>query len=94
MFPSALFNGALWAVWGFVLVGCIVWVRRRISWSRTVALCWTMGFALMWIVIGNLNVLPLALLPIALPWSLVEVAVAAWIAQAILKRTEGKAPTG
>ena len=45
-----------------------------------------MGFALMWIVVGNLNVLPIVLLPIAVPWSLAEVALAVLIAQMILQR--------
>ena len=38
----------------------------------------------MWIVIGNLDVLPLALLPVAVPWSLIEVALAVLIARRII----------
>lgn len=84
-FPSAPVNGALWGLWGFIFAGCIVAVRRQSTFAGTVALCWTLGFALMWIVIGNLNVLPLTLLPIAVPWSLAEVALAVVIAQSIIK---------
>jgi hypothetical protein len=52
----------------------------------TIALCWTFGFALMWIVIGNLDVLPLSLLPVAAPYnSLAEVTIAVIIAQKIIK---------
>lgn len=80
-FPSAPVNGALWGLWGFVFAGCIVAVRRRATFWETFFLCWTMGFVLMWIAIGNLNVLPFALLPVALPWSLAEVAVAVFVAQ-------------
>jgi hypothetical protein len=43
-----------------------------------------MGFVLMWIVTGNLNVLPFGLLPVAVPWSVVEVILAALIAQRIM----------
>ena len=39
----------------------------------------------MWIVIGNLNVLPVGLLPVAVPWSLVEMALAVVIAQTIIR---------
>jgi hypothetical protein len=87
-FPSAPVNGALWGLWGFVFAGCIVTVRRRATFTGTIALCWTLGFALMWIVIGNLNVLPVGLLPIAVPWSLAEVVLAVFVAQRIMKKPE------
>ncbi len=89
-FPSAPGNGMLWLLWGFIFAGCIVAVRRRASFIEAVALCWTMGFVLMWIVIGNLGVLPFALLPVAVPWSVVEVVLAVFIAQRISGRTEAK----
>jgi len=85
-FPSAAVNGLLWGLWGFLFAGCIVAVRHRMSRVETLILCWTMGFGLMWIVIGNLNVLPVRLLPIAVPWSLIETALAVVIVQRILKR--------
>jgi hypothetical protein len=87
-FPSTPVNGALWALWGFIFAACIVTVRRRTTCAGTIALCWTLGFVLMWIVIGNLNVLPVALLPIAVPWSLAEVVLAVVLAQWIMKTPE------
>lgn len=85
-FPSAPVNGALWGLWGFVFAGCIVAVRRRTTFAGAIALCWTLGFALMWIVIGNLNVLPVGLLPIAIPWSLAEVVLAVFLAQRVMNK--------
>ena len=38
-----------------------------------------MAFVMMWVVIGNLDVLPYGILPYALPLSLLEVFGAAWI---------------
>jgi hypothetical protein len=84
-FPSAPINGALWGLWGFLFAGCIVVVRRHMSCIGTIALSWTFGFSLMWIVVGNLNVLPISLLPVAAPWSLAEVTIAVIIAQKIIK---------
>lgn len=83
-FPSAPINGVLWLVWGFLFALCIVVLRRKLSFAGTFLLGWTMGFVLMWLVIGNLNVFPLGLLPIAVPWSLVEVALAVLLAQTII----------
>ena len=83
-FPSNALNNALWGVWGFLLAGSIAFSARRLPLASTIMISWTQAFLLMWVVIGNLNVLPLGLLPIAVPWSLVEVALAALIARKIL----------
>ena len=84
-FPSAPVNGALWGLWGFIFAGCIVALHHRSTFARTTALSWTLGFVLMWIVVGNLNVLPVGLLWVAVPWSLAEVALAVVITQSIIK---------
>ena len=52
-FPSAPVNGAFWGLWGFIFAGCIVAVRRQSTLAGTIALCWTLGFALMWIASEN-----------------------------------------
>jgi hypothetical protein len=80
-FPSTPAFNSLWVLSGFLFAGCIVAVRRRAASGYTIALCRTMGFVLMWLVIGNLNVLPVSLLLIAVPWSLAEVALAIVFAQ-------------
>ena len=89
-FPSAPINGAMWAVWGFLFAGCIVILRRKLRFSETVLLGWFMGFVLMWIAIGNMNVLPLGLLQVAVPWSLVEVGIAVVIVQSIIDKPKGE----
>lgn len=82
-FPSAPANNALWGVWGFLFAGSIALMARRLPLGTTLGLAWVQGFLLMWIVIGNLNVLPFGLLPYAVPWSLVEVGVATLLAHRI-----------
>jgi len=89
-FPSAPINGAMWVVWGFLFAGCIVILRRKLSFTETILLGWFMGFVLMWIVIGNMNVLPLGLLQVAVPWSLVEVGIAVVIVQSIIDKPKGE----
>lgn len=83
-FPSAPINGALWVLWGFLLAGCIVTLSRKQTFTETFLVSWTIAFLLMWIVTGNLNVLPVGLLPVAVPWSMVETALAVVIAQKIV----------
>lgn len=84
-FPSEPINGVLWLVWGFLFAGSLVAIRHRFTFLETTFLGWIMGFVLMWLVTGNLNVLPLRLLPMATVWSFAEVAVAVLIAQRIVK---------
>jgi hypothetical protein len=80
-FPSEMVNNALWGVWSFLLAGCVVFLARRLKSFETLAVVWVMAFAMMWVVTGNLAVLPLGLLIFAVPWSLAETAVALWIAR-------------
>ena len=78
-FPSQPLNGALWVLWSLLLALAVFWLNRRFSMVQTALLAWFCGFVLMWVVIGNLGVLPPAVLAAAVPWSLAEVLLAAWI---------------
>lgn len=79
-FPAAPLNGAVWGLWALGLAIAVVWLSQRLALWATGLTAWWMGFALMWVVIGNLGVLPVGILPVAVPWSLVEAFGAAWIA--------------
>ena len=82
-FPSAAVNGILWIAWGFLLGACIVALGRKLDRVESGIVVWTIAFPMMWIVAWNLGVLPLSLLPVAVPWSVVEVAVAVLVADKI-----------
>jgi membrane associated rhomboid family serine protease len=86
-FPSGPVNGALWVLWGFLFAASVVALRRRLSFLETTLLAWVMGFVLMWIVIGNMNVLPHKILLVAVPWSVAEVAIAVCITQRFLGKS-------
>jgi hypothetical protein len=76
-FPNAPLNAALWMLWALVFV-IVVWVlSRRFALVPTMILAWVIGFVLMWLVIGNLGVLPFGLLWFAVPLSMIEAAGAA-----------------
>jgi hypothetical protein len=84
-FPSAPVNGALWIVWGFLLAGAVFALSRRFGLWQTLVLAWAMAFVMMWVAIGNLAVLPLGILPVAIPFSLVEVLGAAFICRKLAR---------
>jgi len=89
-FPSAPVNGAVWGIWALVLVIAIHFLARRGGLLETAAIAWIMGFVLMWLVIGNMGVLPLCILPVAVPWSMVEVIGAVYIVQKFRSRVPSR----
>jgi hypothetical protein len=78
-FPAAPVNGAVWGVWSLCFAIVVYFVARQFNLLAAAALSWCIGFLLMWLVIGNLGVLPYGILPIAIPLSMLEAFVAAWI---------------
>jgi len=78
-FPSEPLNGMMWVAWGFLFALSIYFISRRFDFVHAALISWLMAFALMWIVIFNLNVLPAAILVYAVPLSLFEAFVGAYI---------------
>ena len=78
-FPSEPKNGMIWVAWGFLFAIAIYFISRKFSLIQTTLISWFMAFVLMWIVTWNLNVLPSAILVYAVPLSLLEAFVGAYI---------------
>jgi hypothetical protein len=83
-FPSAPINNALWGIWSLFLAGVTLFLTRKIRFFESVLVLWILAFPMMWIAIGNLNVLPMRLLLYAVPLSVLEVAVAAVLCKRIV----------
>ena len=66
-------------------------LSRKFTLIQTTLLSWLVGFGMMWVVIGNLGVLPPALLPAAVPLSLLEAFLAVLI---IVKLSPAGRPAG
>ena len=80
-FPNEPINGAVWGIWALIFAVSIFILSRKFSFWETVLLAWGNGFLMMWLVIGNLGVLPYGILPVAIPLSLLEAVLAVWIIQ-------------
>lgn len=78
-FPSGPVNGAAWGVWSLLFAVVIYVLAKRFTLVQTASLAWLVGFVLMWVVIGNLGVLPYGLLIYAIPLSMLEAFLAALI---------------
>lgn len=79
VFPSEPLNGAIWGIWSLFFAIAIYVISRKFSFIQTIFIAWFVGFVLMWIVLGNMGVLPLGLLYLAVPLSIFEVLMAVLI---------------
>lgn len=85
IFPSEPINGAVWGIWSLFFAIAIFIISRKFSFMQSVFLSWFVAFVLMWVVVGNMGVLPFGLLYAALPLSLLE----AFLATLIIVRLSG-----
>ncbi len=79
VFPAEPINGAIWGVWSLLFAIAIFIISKKFSLLQTTFLSWFVGFVLMWVVAWNLGVLPVGILIIAVPLSLLEAFVASFI---------------
>jgi len=79
VFPAEPIHGAVWGLWSLLFAIAIYIISKKFSLIQTTLLAWWVGFVLMWLVIGNLGVLPYGLLIFAIPLSLLESFFAAYI---------------
>lgn len=71
-FPDAAINGIVWGVWSLGLAILCFVLLSRFSLLQSVFISWFAAFVLMWLVVGNLHVLPFGLLIYAIPLSILE----------------------
>lgn len=83
IFPSEPLNGIVWVIWSLLFAVAIIVFSKKFSITNTALISWFTGFVLVEIVVGNLGVLPFGILVYAIPMSLVEVFVAAFLAKKI-----------
>ena len=78
-FPEQPINGAVWGIWSLCFAIAIYIFSKKYSLVQTTFLSWFVGFVFMWLVAGNLGVLPFGILLYAIPLSLLEAFVATYI---------------
>ena len=86
IFPSKPVNGALWGIWSLLFAVTVFILAKKFTLLQTTFLSWFAAFVMMWVVIGNLGVLPYGLLVYAIPLSMLE----SFVATAIIKAFKAK----
>ena len=82
IFPSKPVNGALWGVWSLLFAVAVYILAKKFTLLQTTFLSWFVACVMMWVVIGNLGVLPYGLSVYAIPLSILESLVATFIVKA------------
>jgi hypothetical protein len=78
-FPSEPINGAVWGIWSLLFAVAVYIIAKKLTLIQTTLFSWFVAFVMMWVVIGNLGVLPYELLLYAIPLSIFETFIAALI---------------
>lgn len=81
-FPSDPANGVIWGIWSLCFAISIYIFSVKFTLIQTTFISWFVGFVFMWLVLGNMNVLPFEILPFAIPLSVLE----AFLASLIVKK--------
>jgi len=84
IFPSEPINGAIWGLWSLCFAISIYIIAKKFTLIQTTFIAWFVGFVFMWLVIGNMNVLPFGILPFAIPLSILE----AFLASLFVKKVK------
>ncbi len=84
--PNGPVNGILWMIWGATIAFLVFMLARKFTLFQTTLLAWLGAFVLIWIVLWNSAVLPVEILPVVAPLSLLTVLVAAFIAKRLPPR--------
>jgi hypothetical protein len=79
IFPSEPINGAIWGIWSLCFAIGIYIISKKFSLMQTTFLSWFVGFVFMWLVVGNMGVLPFGILYFAVPLSILEAFIATYI---------------
>ncbi|MCU0667277.1 MAG: hypothetical protein MUF85_01520, partial [Patescibacteria group bacterium] len=72
VFPEKPINGLLWGIWSLLFAVAIFFIASKYSTIHATFISWLVGFVMMWVVIGNLQVLPYEILWFAIPLSIIE----------------------
>jgi len=84
-FPNETINMIAWMVWGFFYGTTIFILSRKFKLFQTTLISWFVAFAMMWVVVWNVGVLPTGMLWINIPLSLIETLIGALICIKLFK---------
>jgi hypothetical protein len=86
VFPNNPTNGIIWLIWGFLFAVILFVLSKKFNLLQTTFFSWFTIFAMLWIVLLNIDVLPVGILFYVIPMSLFETYVGALICRKFLRQ--------
>ena len=79
VFPKGPATGIIWMIWGFLFAILLYVLSNKFNTIQTTLISWVVVFVMLWIVLWNINMLPVKILWIVVPLSFIETYIGAWI---------------
>ena len=79
VFPTGPVSGLVWMIWGFCFATIIFILSRKFTLLQTTLLSWFVVFGMLWVVLWNIDILPIGYLWFVIPLSLFEAYIGALI---------------
>ncbi|MDX5586238.1 MAG: hypothetical protein QNK20_15220 [Aureibaculum sp.] len=83
-FPNEKINLIVWMIWGFLFGITIFVLSKKYNLFQTTIFSWFVAFAMMWLIVWNIGVLPIRMLWLNIPLSLLETFIGAYICKSYL----------
>jgi len=83
VFPGDPSNAVIWMIWGFFFATIIFVLSKKFNSIHTILISWVAVFLMLWIVLINIEMLPLKILWYNIPLSLLEVYIAVLICKKV-----------
>lgn len=87
VFPLELQNNLTWMCWGFLFAFVVFVLSKKFNLLQTTFISWLVVFIMLWVVLWNIDILPVELLWYNIPLSLLETFVAAVICKKLSEKT-------
>jgi len=85
IFPLEMINNLVWMIWGFMLAIVIFILSKKFTILHTTILSWFAAFAMMWVIVWNIGVLPTRMLLFNIPNTLFVTFIASVISKKLIK---------
>lgn len=81
IFPTGMTNNIVWMLWGFMLATLIFFLSKKFNLIQTTIIAWFAAFLMMWVLVGNIGVLPTGMLWFNVPLTFLITYIGVWICE-------------
>jgi hypothetical protein len=88
VFPADPINSIVWMLWGFILASIIFILSKKFKPLQTAFISWLAVFVILWIVLWNIDMLPINILWYNIPLSFIEIYIGVLICNKVSQKLD------